>query len=73
MADFEEMRVCLSSGYFVGTCMRCSQPSTSAEFNSDSEDEPVNVIKMKCVSCGFKTHLRFDNVLSFEICGGDNG
>jgi hypothetical protein len=66
--DDIEMEVVIGTGNFVGTCTRCREPSTGSFDNDES-----NILKMRCVNCGFKTHLLVENNFSFVICGGDNG
>ena len=59
-----EMKVVLSRAEFVGTCFRCHEPSVGS-MDSDEDD---GIIKMKCVNCGFKTHLETKGeTLSFVI------
>ena len=64
--DLTEMGVAITFATFVGECLRCGEPSCSEEFNIDEDDS----INMRCVSCGYKTHLelkRDDNDFYFPI------
>jgi len=51
-----ECDVVISRADFVGSCLRCSEPTTGS-YDSDDGKE----LKMKCVSCGFKQYLEVDD------------
>jgi DNA-directed RNA polymerase subunit RPC12/RpoP len=63
MIDSEEDKylfVTIATAAFVGTCLRCKQPTTGS-YDSDYDA----YLRMECVNCGFKQHLLMDD--------GDNG
>lgn len=49
----------LSKGEFVGSCLRCKEPSTG-HFDSDDEKKFILLI---CVNCGYKHDIEFNGQL----------
>lgn len=45
--------ISIASAQLIGICSKCQEPSTGS-FDSDREDDPV---EMKCVSCGSVQNL----------------
>ena len=56
------LHVALSKGDFVGTCLRCQQPTTGS-YEMDEGPE----LRMKCVNCGFKQDLTLDGREGFNF------
>lgn len=50
------LEVVLCKADFVGTCLRCGEPSTGS-YDSDENDE----LKMRCVNCGFKMNAKVND------------